>query len=293
MLLNKYKTSARQGTGSRHLLAVVIFSCCCPTALAQTPLPASAEQEIAAGVQALKAGNLDRARSIFETALRNGLRHPLVLHNLGVIAQEHQNHELAVQRFREALVLQSDYGPSHLLLGSSLLALGKNAEAIHELKRAASLMPQEPAARLELSKAFEASGDWLDGVEQLQKLVQLSPENPEYSYQLGKALSKLSGWALVEMSRKNPNSARLHQALAQDYAIQEKYEKALAEYQKAAHSDPKLPEIHLGMAVVLLELHRFDQALAEIELELSLVPDSKVAAEIKRKIDTHNTEPAP
>jgi tetratricopeptide (TPR) repeat protein len=275
-------------------LAVVIFSCCCPTALAsQTPLPASAEQEIAAGVQALKSGNLDRASSIFETALRNGLRHPLVLHNLGVIAQEHQNHELAVQRFREALVLQSDYGPSHLLLGSSLLALGKNTEAIHELKRAASLMPQEPAARLELSKAFEASGDWLDGVEQLQKLVQLSPENPEYSYQLGKALSKLSGWALVEMSRKNPNSARLHQALAQDYAIQEKYEKALTEYQKAAHSDPKLPEIHLGMAVVLLELHKFDQALAEIELELSLVPDSKMAAEIKRKIDTHNTEPAP
>ena len=294
MLYNKCKTSAGQGAGCVRLFVFVLFLYWPSLVLvAQEPLPASAEQQIAAGVQALKSGNLDEASSIFEAALRNGLKHPLVLHNLGVVAQQRGNHRLAIERFQAALTLQPNYGPSRLLLGSSLLAIGKHAEALHELKRATDLMPREPAARLELAKAFEASGNWLDGVEQLQKLVQLSPDNPEYSYQLGKALSSLSGWALLEISRQNPDSARLHQALGQDYVIQEKYEEALKAYQDAAHSDPRLPEIHLGMAIILLELKKLNEALAEINLELKLVPDSKAAAEVKTKIQTARGTIAP
>ena len=291
VLYNKCKPSAGQGAGCFRLFAFVLFLCW--PSLGQEALPASAERQIAAGVQALKSGNLDEARSIFEAALRNGLKHPLILHNLGVIAQQRGNHRLAIQRFRAALALQPNYGPSRLLLGSSLLAIGKNADAIKELRRATALMPREPEARLQLAKAFEASGNWLDGVEQLQKLVQLSPDDPEYSYQLSKALSKLSGWALLEISRQNPDSARLHQALGQDYVIQEKYEEALKAYQDAAQSNPRLPEIHLGMAIILLELKKLDEALAEINLELQLVPESKVAAEVKAKIQTAMATIAP
>lgn len=286
VLRNKAKTGAGQGVGSLRLFALAWFLYCSSLASSgQDALPAPAERQIAAGVQALKSGNLDEADNIFEGVLRNGLKHPLVLHNLGVIAQQRGNHQLAIQRFRETLALQPTYGPSRLLLGSSLLSIGKKADAVRELKRATSLMPREPTAHLELAKAYEASDNWLDAVDQLQKLVQLSPDNPEYSYQLGKALTKLSGWALLEISRKNPDAARLYQALGQDYVIQEKYEEALRAYQKAADSDPKLPEIHLGMAVVLLQLKELDPALAEINHELKLVPDSKAAAQIKTKIE--------
>jgi tetratricopeptide (TPR) repeat protein len=284
---NNRKISAAQGIGRLSLLVFILFSYWCqPAASGQEALPVSSERQIAAGVQALQSGNLDEASTIFERVLRNGIKHPLVLHNLGVIAQQRGNHSLAIQRFRETLALQPGYGPSRLLLGSSLLALGKNAEAVRELKRAANLMPREPLARLQLAKAFEASENWLDAVDQLKQLVQLSPEEPEYSYQLGKALSKLSGWALLEISRQNPNAARLQQALAQDYVIQGKYEDALRAYQNASRSDPQLAEIHLGMAVALLELKKLDEAMAEINLELKLVPYSKAAAEIKTKIET-------
>ena len=262
-------------------------------ALGQEPVPGQVETQIAAGVQALKAGDLDAAERIFTDALRQGTRNALVLHNLGVIAQERGNHREAVTRFQEAIRLQPSYGPSRLLLGSSLMALGKNDAALRELKRAIVLMPDQPPARLELAKAYEASGNWIAAVEQLQKLVSLAPDNAEYSYQLGKALTKLSGWSLREIARLNPDSARLHQALGQEYAIQGKYEQALAAYQQAAQSDPKLPEIHLGMALILLELKRFDEALGQLELELSLVPDSKRAAETKAKIETAKAASAP
>jgi Flp pilus assembly protein TadD len=252
---------------------------------AQESLPPQLEQRIATGVEALKSGDLDTAEKIFDAALRQGVKHPLVFHNLGVIAQQRRDHKLATTRFRQAIQLQPSYGPSHLLLGASLRALGKNTEAVHELERATKLMPKEPQAYLQLAKAYEASDNWIAAVVEFQKLVELSPQEPEYRYQLGRAWTKLSGWSYQEIKHLNPDSARLQQALGQEYAIQEKYDFALAAYQRAAKKDPGLPEIHLATAVILLELKRFDEALTEIDLEQKLVPESKAASETRARIE--------
>ena len=254
-------------------------------ALAQESLPPSLESKIAAGVQALKSGDLDSAEEAFSSALRQGIKHPLIYHNLGVIAQLRGKHPEAVTRFRQALAVHPDYGPSRLLLGSSLLALRKNTEAVQELKRAVVLMPEQPQAHLQLAKAYEATDNWMAAVQEFQNLVELAAQEPEYSYQLGTAWAKLSGWSYGQITRINPNSARLHQALGQEYVIQEKYDRAIAAYQQAARSDPKMPEIHLAMALIWLELKKFDEALAEVQLEQKLVPESKAAAETKAKIE--------
>jgi tetratricopeptide (TPR) repeat protein len=250
--------------------------------LSQRSLP---DDPVAVGVQALKAGDLDTAQDFLSQALKQGIKHPIVFHNLGVIAQERRNDAQAVVWFRKSLVMDPNYGPSHLLLGSSLLSLGKREDAVRELKRAVRLMPQEPAAHMQLAKAYEATENWILAVDELQKLTALAPDNAEYAYQFAKALAKLSGWSIQEISRVNPNSARLHQALGQEYAIQGKFDRALIAYQEAAQADPRLPEIHLGMGLILLQLKRFDDALAEIKQELALVPDSKMAADAKTRIE--------
>ncbi len=251
------------------------------------------QNKIASAVELLKSGDLDNAERSFNSLLIQGTKSALVLHNLGVIAQERGKHGEAVARFRDALRLEPNHGPSRLLLGSSLLSLGKIADAIVELKRAQVLMPNEPAARLELAKAYEANDNWISAVEPLQKLVSLAPDNAEYSYQLGKAWAKLSGWSLRQIELQNPDSARLHQALGQEYAVQEKYDEALTEYQQAAQADPKLPEVHLGMALILLQLKRFDEALTHVDTELRLVPDSKRAQDIKSRIKQEKSATSP
>jgi tetratricopeptide (TPR) repeat protein len=260
---------------------------------AQESVPPAIENRIASGVAFLKAGDLDNAERAFNSLLTQGVKSALVFHNLGVIAQQRGKHQEAATRFRDALRFQPNYGPSRLLLGSSLLALGQTDGAIGELKRAIALMPTEPSARLELAKAYEAGDNWFNAVEQLRKLVSLVPDNAEYSYQLGKASTKLSGWALSQIQVQHPNSARLHQALGQEYAIQEKYDEALAAYQQAALADPKLPEIHLGVALILLQLKRFDAALTEVNLELQLIPESKRAADTKARIEQEKSAASP
>ena len=281
------------GSCGRRLLvaaAVLIFRGMGPV-FAQQNLTPEIESQLAAGVEALKSGDLDQAAKIFSEAAHRGVKHPLVYHNLGVIAQQKGEDQQAVARFREALALQPEYGPSRLLLGISLLALGKNTEYVRELKHAARLMPDQPQAHLQLARAYEASQDWLSAAAQLQRVAELAPREPEYSYQLARAWTKLSGWSYQQIQQVNPKSARLQQALGQEYAIQEKYDLALNAYRRAAALDPQLPEIHLAMAMILLELKKFDQALGEIALEQRLVPQSKSAAELGAKIEAAQSVP--
>ena len=268
----------------RKIFLLLLFAAATRCSAQETP-PPSLEIQVAPGIQALKSGDLETAEKVFSSALHQGIKHPLVYHNLGVIAQMRGQHLEAVQKFREALALQPAYGPSRLLLGASLLALGRNAEAVRELQHAVRLMPQQPQAHLLLAKAYEASEDWIAAAQQLQKLVELAPQEPEYAYQMGKAWMKLSGWSYQEIARINPNSARLQQGLGVEYAVQEKYDLALAAFRRATEVDPKLPEVHLAIGAILLEQKKYDQALAEITLELKLVPQSKAAAELKTKIE--------
>lgn len=272
---------------------VLLLFCTLSKSFAQQSPPPEFESLVTPGIAALKSGDLDKAEEIFFNALRKGIKHPLVYHNLGVIAQERGKHVEAALRFREALALEPDFGPSHLLLGSSLLALKRNAEALGELRRSVTLMPKEPLARLQLAKAYESSDDWGAAAQQLQTLVELDPLEPEYSYQLGRAWTKLSGWAYQRIAQVNPRSARLQQALGQEYAVQGKYDLALTAFQKAAQLDSKLPEVHLGIALLCLALKRFDEAQAAIELELRLVPESKAALEAKANIEAARTAAAP
>jgi len=268
----------------RFAIILSLFCCTGIAVIAQENLPPALETRIAAGVQALKSGDLVSAESAFSFALRQGVRHPLIYHNLGVIALLRGNHSEAVTRFRQALTLQPDYASSRLLLGSSLLALRKNTEAVRELKRAAALLPDQPQAHFDLGRAFEASGNWIAAVQEFQKLAQLAPQEPEYSYQLCNAWIKLSDWSSRQIIKLNPNSGRLYQGLGMEYAAQKKYDQALVAYQQAARSDPRMPEIHLAMALIRLERKEFDEALSEIGLEMQLVPESKSAAEAKAKI---------
>jgi tetratricopeptide (TPR) repeat protein len=242
------------------------------------------QEQLAKGIAALRAGDLDSAEKVFTLALHQGLRSPLVYHNLGVIAQERGQHKQAITRFRETLRLQPEFGPAHLLLGVSLLALGKNLEGVRELKIAEKLMPAEPQVHLQLARAYDALGDRFASIDQYRQLTKLAPQDPEYVYLLARSWADLSRSSLKEIAKLDSNSVRLHQALSIELWNQGKYDQALSSFQKAADVDPKLPEIHLSRSLIYLEQKKYDEALAEIARELSLVPDSQAALATRAKI---------
>jgi tetratricopeptide (TPR) repeat protein len=181
--------------------------------------------------------------------------------------------------------LQPEFGPAHLLLGVSWLALGKNVEAARELRIAEKLMPAEPQVHLQLARAYDALEEHFAAIDQYRQLTRLAPGDAEWA--------ELSRSSLKEIAKLDSNSARLHQALSQELWNQGKYDQALTSFRKAADVDPKLPEIHLAMSLIYLQQKKYDEAIAEIKRELSLVPDSQAALATRAKIAAAKPASAP
>jgi tetratricopeptide (TPR) repeat protein len=274
-----------------HFFAILAIACTLHLdSPAQQNLPAALEKLFETGVQALKAGDLDSAEKSFESVLRRGGKAAFVYHNLGIVHQQRGDHAKAVIQFREALRLQPNFGQARLLFGVSLLALGKISEATKELERAVKLLPREPRARIRLAKAYELRNNWFAVIDQYQALREMAPQEAEYAYQLGRAYARLSEWSHKQIIQINPDAARLHQSLGQQYLMQGQYDRAIGEYKRAAEVDPQLKEIHLALALIYLEQKKFKEALQEVEQELKLVPGSRKALDVKQKIDAASSQ---
>jgi predicted Zn-dependent protease len=244
-----------------------------------------------AGVQALKAGRLDEAEAAFQRVLREGGRTAFVHNNLAIVYQRREQHDKAVAQLREAVRLDPTYAAPRILLGASLLALGRAGEAVTVLEAVVKLVPREPLARQQLARAYERAGNLPGAVEQYRKLRELAPQDPENAYQLGRAYLALSEWSLKQLRESHPDSARLHQALGHNYRIQGKLEMAEQAFRRATEADPGLPEIHLALAQLYVEQKRWADARAEIERERALVPESAGARALLQRLEAEERAP--
>ena len=260
------------------LLALALLASAAAAQPSRTPpqpeLPPSSQERFEQGVGALKAGRLDEAEAAFQAVLASGGAVAYVYNNLGIVAQERGNHQQALLRFRQAVRLDPGYVAPRILLGASLLALGRVDEARAALERAVKLAPKEPLARLQLARVEERAGRWPAAVAQYQALRELKPDDPETVYALGNAYLRLSEWSLGALRDLPDGKARLYQARGHSLRVQGRPDLALAAFERAVQADPGLPEVHLAMAQIHLEQKRFPEAGQEIERELRLVPES-------------------
>ena len=276
------------GIPSRLICASLAVLLAAPGLLAQTLAPALATR-FSEGVEALKAGHLERAEAAFKDVLSKGGTRAFVHHNLGIVYQQRDDHVAALAQFRAAARLDPTFGPARLLAGTSLLALGRADDAVVELERAVRLLPGEKAAHLTLADACERAGNAPCLVRQSRILADLAPSDPESLYRLGKAYLSLSEWSYTRILAINPRSARLSEALGREYLQQGQPDLALRAFQEAAERDPRLPGIHLALAGIHAEAGRWDDAAREVERELAIAPGSAAALALKARVDAART----
>jgi len=275
--------------GRTILAATIVLALTIPAAAQD--LPAELQATFDEGVRALRAGKLDEAESAFLAVIAKGGKVAYVHNNMGIVYQERGEHAKAVAELREAIRLDPGYTAPRILLGASLLALGRVSEARTELERALKLAPREPLARLQLAKICERTSDWAGAVEQYRVLRELKPDEPEYVYGLGQAYLRLSEWSLKQLSTLDAGQARFQQAMGHNYRVQGKADLALQAFERAAQADPTLPEVHLAMAQIHIEQKRWADARREIERELRLVPESAGARALHERLQALEAGP--
>jgi tetratricopeptide (TPR) repeat protein len=96
-------------------------------------------------------------------------------------------------------------------------------------------------------------------------------------YWLSKAHDALAEECFLKVGALNPNSARVHQMLAEHYMKLSDYTKARTEYESAIRLAPESPELHLGLGTVLSRTSNWKEAESELKKTLELVPESDFA----------------
>ena len=248
-------------------------------------LPAPLASRFTAGVAALQAGSLDEAEATFRSVLRDGGERAFVHHNLGIVLQQRGQHAAAVAEFHRASALDPAFGPPRLLAGSSLIALGRPADALVDLEQAVRLMPREVAGHLQLADACERTGRTARLAEAYRAVVALAPDDPEYTFRLGKAYLRLSQDAYQRIRAIEPHAARLSQALGEEYLAQRQPQRARVAFEAAAARDPRLAEVHLALAQLAADDGRWDDAAREVALELAVQPTSREALALRARIE--------
>lgn len=169
----------------------------------------------------------------------------------------------------------------------SLEKAGQTQAAVRqfqEILRAAPPPAVAGQARLELVRIHGRRGEWWEAAEQLQELRKLAPGDAEYAYQLGVVYRSISKSAFEHMRTVGPLSARFQQLLGEQYSVGGDTAKAVYAFSRAVQADPKLEGSHIALCIVYLREGKRDQALAEIDKELEIAPESAVAKRVRDAI---------
>ena len=267
----------RNGLSSLFLLVMVSMV---PTNFAGKATRAGdVRRHLARGREAMKANQLDAAEREFREALRLNPNSAEAYANLGLIAFAQTRYAKAATAFRAALRLRPSLWDAQAYLGLTEVRLGHTRTAVPLLTESFSRLQDatlKTRVGLELVRTHVEAKDFGQGLDVLRILQGASPNDPDVWYTVYRMHSELAAQALATLVQVAPQSARVHQALAQALESQDDVAGAIAQYRKVLEIDPETPGIHSELGRLMLVISQQEparqQAQKEFEAELALNP---------------------
>ncbi len=235
----------------------------------QVASPQAAEH-LQAGIAADKERKFDIAIAEYKKVTEIDPSLPDGFVSLGQAYMETGDYGSAIPPLRHALELNADLVPAHELLGYALLAQGYASEAISHLQRA----PDKTA----LGIAQMQNGQLPEAVENLQAALAAHPNDPDLLYYLGRASGLLAKQSVDSLLAAYPDSARAHQAMAENYFVLRRMQDAEKEYREALRLRPALPEVHLALGEVYAGAFQWPKAEEQFRAQVKLQPGNAEAA---------------
>ncbi len=227
-------------------------------------------QHMQAGIEARKQHKVDTEIAEFRKATELDPASADAYFNLGAACMEKQDYSEAIAPLKRALQLSPDLAVAHQFLGYALLAQGYAVEAIPHLQRVGAL-DALGIAHIEVGQLNEA-------VVNLSAALSKHPNDPDLQYYLGHASGLLSKNSIDTLLAMHPDSARAHQALAENYFVLRQMPQAEKEYLEALRLRPDLPDLHLELGQVYANSAQWPKAETEFRAEAKLRPGSAEAA---------------
>jgi len=194
--------------------------------------------------------------------------------NLGLATLQLGHPQEAIPAFNHAIELSPRLKGAHLFLGVASYRLNDYPAAITDLRKETQIDPRNAKALMWLGVAQLAAGDNAAAATSLDKAAQLSPSDVDILYHRGRAHMLVSKDSYEEMYKADPNSWRVHQALAQSFVEADRLDDAVHECQNALNLRPQEPGLHEELADIYWNQNQLEKAEAAFQEELKIDPES-------------------
>jgi protein O-GlcNAc transferase len=233
-------------------------------------LPPEALAQLQAGVNAEKQRDFDAAIADYRKVTELAPDSAIAFLRLGNAFMSKRDYAQAIPPLKRAVELSPSSVPAHQLLGFALLTQGYAADAIPHLD-----FVHEYAA---LGIAQLQSGQPAEAIANLQAALAKNPGDPDLLYYLSRAGTALSSQSLDKLLTTFANSARGHQAAAQNYYALKMYPEAKKEYEQALALRGDLPGLRLELGQVYAAGSEWEKAEELFRAETGLQPGNAEAA---------------
>lgn len=283
----------------------------------------------AEAVAAHQAGNLFKARKLYDAIIGADRNYVPALHYLGILEAQQQNTAKALRLFDRALAILpnaadilADKGkvlaelgrhddalpcfeqaiainPEHWMAlqnrGATLLALKRPSEALGVFDRLLVVMRNHPSAFNNRALALKDLGRYGEAIDDLRKAVSFNPKDVEILTNLGDSLFATrnydeAGASYDKALALKPDLAQAWLGRANIHCELKRYEEAVAAYDKAISFKPDLAEAWYGRGSVLSDHKRYEEAVADFSKALSFKPDLVGAEGARLHAKMHNCD---
>ena len=199
-------------------------------------------------------------------------------YNLGLTLQELNQLDDAVKSYLKALTIKSDYAEAYNNLGVTLKDLDQLEEAVKCYEKALIIKPDYPEAHNNLGNALKNLGRLSKAVECFERMLTIDPDNAEGHNNLGNTLYVLgqpnaAGKSYMKALAIEPDYAEAHNNLGITLNELGRFKDAEASYNRALAIAPHFPEAYSNLGDLLTDLKRLDEALVSYETAFNLKPD--------------------
>jgi len=174
--------------------------------------------------------------------------------NLGVVLFFQGKYKDAIPQLRAALKLTPTLWKIQALLGIGEKHTGDIDAGRNDLENAFPKVQDQKIrieTGMELIEIYSGTGDLDKAGAIISVLRKLDPANEAVLYTAYRIYSDLAAESLLSLSVVDPNSARMHQAMAHELAKRGNIAEAIQHYRAALKIDPRLPGIHFELADML------------------------------------------
>jgi len=230
------------------------------------------EQLYAQAIAAKRTGDLKTAVEKYLAILKLDPQLAPAYNNLGLLYFQQNEYGRAIQSFEEGLRVDPKMTTALVPLGTAYFQIGQFEKSREVLDRAVTLNLTDETAQLYRARSLFALGQKEAGSQALQKLLQTSPNNVDALYTLGQMYMKLAQETLKRLQTQAPNSYLTNLVSGQVLENMENYDGALIQYRKALEKEPAFKGAHYNIGNVYWLEGKWDQAIAELNSELTTDP---------------------